>query len=225
METFKLANLTKPDLKRVVQLTEYGIGNYAWLEVEAIELSEAEHQQIATIRARLLNYQVHLMNEATIWARGTYPLLVLAEQGQIQAWAEVPVRATYSQFCIEGVADGVLGKCTSDMVEEPYLVMVEAKRGLEAQNPIAQVYGQLLVAARQNWETNHQPIQEIFGCYTIADSWTFLRADVGQLDTDQPTLHVAASREFGAKFEALAIVKLLKAIVARSLSISAGCNR
>ncbi len=225
METFKLANLTKPDLKRVVQLTEYGIGNYAWLEVEAIELSEAEHQQIATIRARLLNYQVHLMNEATIWARGTYPLLVLAEQGQIQAWAEVPVRATYSQFCIEGVADGVLGKCTSDMVEEPYLVMVEAKRGLEAQNPIAQVYGQLLVAARQNWETNHQPIQEIFGCYTIADSCTFLRADVGQLDTDQPTLHVEASREFGAKFEALAIVKLLKAIVARSLSISAGCNR
>lgn len=80
------------------------------------------------------------MNEATIWARGIYPLLLLAEQGNIEAWAGVAMRATYPQFEIEGIADGVLGKCVSGFIETPYLIVVEAKRGLEAPNRVYQLY-------------------------------------------------------------------------------------
>ncbi len=49
METFKLTSLTKPNLKRAVQLTEHGIGNYAWLAMEAVDLSEAEHQKFEAV--------------------------------------------------------------------------------------------------------------------------------------------------------------------------------
>jgi len=40
------------------------------------------------------------------------------------------LRATYPQFEIDGVADGVLGKCVSGLLETPFLVVIEAKRGL-----------------------------------------------------------------------------------------------
>jgi hypothetical protein len=65
------------------------------------------------------------------------------------------------------------------MMESPYIVVVETKRGIDNQNPLFQLYGQLLAAAHLNWENEnqeHSP-QEIFGCYTIADSWTFVRAN------------------------------------------------
>jgi hypothetical protein len=73
--------------------------------------------------------------------RGIYPLLLLAKKGNIQAWAEVILQAQYSNFELEGIADGVLAKCVSGFVEVPYLVVVEAKRGLESQNPLYQLYG------------------------------------------------------------------------------------
>jgi hypothetical protein len=50
------------------------------------------------------------MNEATVWARAIYPLLMQAERDAVRAWAQVPLRATYPTFEISGVVDGVLGK-------------------------------------------------------------------------------------------------------------------
>jgi hypothetical protein len=61
--------------------------NWHWLNVAAIFLNEAEQQELQRLRLRLWNHRTLLMNEATIWARGIYPLLSLAEQGNIQAWA------------------------------------------------------------------------------------------------------------------------------------------
>ncbi len=58
-------------------------------------------------------------------------------------------------------------------------MVVEAKRGLESQDPCFQLYGRLLVAARLNWEDDQKSVQEVFGCYTISDSWTLMRA-IGQ---------------------------------------------
>ncbi|MFM5891127.1 MAG: hypothetical protein ACKOQS_23035 [Dolichospermum sp.] len=85
MEKITLSKISKADLKRIVYLQEQGINNYDWLNIEAVVLTEKEQQQINYLQSHLLNYDTHLMNEATIWARGIYPFLLLAEQGKIQA--------------------------------------------------------------------------------------------------------------------------------------------
>ncbi|BAP55375.1 hypothetical protein THII_1078 [Thioploca ingrica] len=215
MEKLILSTLSLPILKQWVNLNEYGIADYDWLNVEAISLSETEQQELQRLRLRLLNHRTLLMNEATIWARGIYPLLLLAEQGNIEAWAGVAMRATYPQFEIEGIADGVLGKCVSGFIETPYLIVVEAKRGLEAQNPVYQLYGQLLVAAHLNWENNPEEPQEIFGCYTIADSWSFIRAEVNGMMADRPSMQIESSRQYAEQYDAETIAKILKGIVSK----------
>jgi hypothetical protein len=95
--------------------------------------------------------------------------------------------------------------------------MIETKRGVEAQNPIFQLYGELLAAAWMNWKQNQRDIQEVFGCYTIADSWTFLRAEVSQIRSDRPVLSIECTREYNERLEIVTILKLLKQIVARQM--------
>jgi hypothetical protein len=51
-----------------------------------------------------------------------------------------------------------------------FLVVVEAKRGIEDSDPIPQLYGEMLAAARLNWQLDQQESQVIFGCYAIADT-------------------------------------------------------
>jgi hypothetical protein len=215
MEKLTLSTLSSLTLKQWVNLDEYGIANYDWLNVDAILLDEEEQQELRRLQSRLKRSRMHLMNEATIWARGIYPLLSLAEQGNIQAWTAVAMSAKYPQFEIEGIADGVLGKCVSGLIELPYLIVVEAKRGLEAQNPLYQLYGQLLVAAHLNWEKNQTEPQEIFGCYTIADSWSFIRAEIDGMTADRPTMQIEFSGEYAEQYDAETIVKILKSIVGK----------
>ena len=87
MEKLTISGLSKSDFKGLIEMKEQGIDTYEWLRVDAITLTADEQQQLEKIESRLLNYDTHLMNEATIWARGIYPLLVLAEKSDIQAWA------------------------------------------------------------------------------------------------------------------------------------------
>jgi hypothetical protein len=56
------------------------VQSYPWLQVEGITLTESEQRELQIIQSRLMNLKVHLLNEATIWARAIYPLLLLAEQ-------------------------------------------------------------------------------------------------------------------------------------------------
>ncbi|NJR71439.1 MAG: hypothetical protein HC771_24590 [Synechococcales cyanobacterium CRU_2_2] len=140
-------------------------------------------------------------------------MLLIAEQGNVRAWSEVPLQARYSSFEAEGIADGVLGRSVAGRLEAPYLIVVETKRGIENQNPIFQLYAQLLAAARLNWELNGREPQILFGCYTIADSWTFVRAVVSDIEGAQPTLQVEASREYRETSDAEIILKILKGIV------------
>jgi len=218
MEKLVLSKVSLSDLKRLIHLQETNTLSQSWNQIDSILLTDHEQQQLQEIKSRLVNYHTHLMNEATIWARGIYPLLLLAEQGVIQAWAQVPLQALYTHFEAEGIADGVLGKSVSGRLDCPYLVVVETKKGIEGQNPIFQLYGQLLAAAHLNWEDNGKDPQEIFGCYTIADIWTFVRAEIEGLNSDQPTMRVETTREYAEQYDAETILKILKWVVTKSIN-------
>ncbi len=218
MQKFKISSLSLADLETIVTLQEVSGSHFDWEAIDSIELTDDEQADVNRLQKRLQNTQLHLFNEATIWARAIYPLLLLVEQTNIQVWAEVNLRGEYAQFEIEGIADGVIGRSVVGRITTPYLVMIETKRGVEAQNPIFQLYGELLAAAWMNWKHNQRDTQEVFGCYTIADSWTFLRAEVSQIQSDRPVLSIECTREYNERLETVTILKLLKHIVARQIA-------
>jgi hypothetical protein len=215
MEKLIFSKISLADLKPLVNLQHKGIATYQWTQVDSFPLTDHELRQLQDIKSHLFNCDTQLMNEITIWARAIYPLLLLAEQGDIQAWGGVTLQARYAKFELEGIADGVLAKCEAGWVTIPYLVVVETKKGVEGQNPVFQLYGQLLVAAHLNWENDPRPQQEVFGCYTIADTWKFVRAEIEGIDTDIPTMRLEYSREYTEKYDAETILKILKSIVAK----------
>jgi hypothetical protein len=213
MPQLLLSKIKPAELKSLIAIQEHGIAPYAWLQTEAFALSAIDQQQIQQLQNRLLNERTLLMNEATVWARAIYPLLLLAEQDSIQAWAEVELSAQFKNFSISGIADAVVGRCIEGELKKPYLIVVEAKRGLEAENPKYQLYGQMLAAAHLNWENSAEDPQVIFGCYTVADTWTFIRGKVSGFDSDKPCLDLESSRDYMEKLEAGSILKILKGIL------------
>lgn len=128
MKSLKFSELTASDIRSIATVRELGTAPYAWTAIDHIALTNTEQIQIDSITSRLLYYKTSLMNEATIWARAIYPLLVLAEQGDIQAWAEVPMRARYPHVELYGLVDGVLGRGITGVIESPYLIVMEAKK-------------------------------------------------------------------------------------------------
>jgi hypothetical protein len=216
MEKLTFSTATLATLKRLVQLEETD-GVELWQDVSQVELTDREQLQLEIIQSYLVREKLHLFNEATLWARAIYPLLMIAEQKNIRAWSEVPLSASYSKFEVDGIADGAIGRSVAGRLESPYLVVIETKRGIENQNPLFQLYVQLLAAAKLNWEKDHQAMQEIFGCYTIADSWTFVRAEVSDIEADRPHLKVESSSEYAEKSDAITILKILKSIVLKSI--------
>ncbi len=210
-----MEQLSLEDIQHQVQLMSRGLGDYAWLNVEDVALGERDQLQLQLLQERLLTTRTQLLNEATTWARVIYPLLLLAEQDRIQAWSEVALSAQYARFSLEGIADGVLGPSIDGYLQTPYLVVVEAKKGLDASNPQFQLYGQMLAAAWMNWKSSGQEPQEIFGCYTISDSWTFFRGEVRGFEQEKPEFILESSREFSERLEAEIILKLLKKMTRR----------
>ena len=57
--------------------------------------------------------------------------------------------------------------------------------------------------------------QEIFGCYTMADVWKFMRAEVEGIDSEKPIIRIEYSREYAQKNEPEIILKILKGIVCK----------
>jgi len=209
---FKFSDININEIKQCVELIE-DAPVYNWDDTAAIILNEREIWLIKEIVDRIYDLPIHLLNEATIWARAIYPLLLLSETKTIRIWSELLLSCQYQNFSLEGIVDGVLGKTYSGRMDEPYLVVIEAKRGIEANNPVAQSYAQLLTAARLNWEQDQKYLQVIFGCYTIADSWTFIRAEIEKIETNKPVMRVTTSREYVEKLEAEQIARILKHIV------------
>lgn len=213
------SELTLSTIRQIVNLHELGVVPEHWEQMVS-SLSATEELHLQMITKHLVNYQLTLMNEATIWSRAVYPLLLLAETNPIQAWAQVLLKATYPAFALEGAVDGVLGNALAGTIDAPYLIVVEAKRGLEAQNPQYQLYGSILAAAWQNQQQTPRPAQEIYGCYTIGDTWTFVQAIVTDMETAKPALQVLYSREYTERLEGARILQILKYIVQHFLKIN-----
>jgi len=213
MPKFIFSELSKDNLKSIVKIDEKGVVPDRWAKMSS-SYTPQEKDKINLIQSYLKYHRLNLMNEATLWARAIYPLLMLAEQDNIEAWAEVPLNSKYPHFELDGIVDGILGDSRSGMIEAPYLVVIEAKRSLEAKLPLFQVYGAMLAAAWLNWQqTPSTTEQEIFGCYTISDNWTFIRGIVSDFEADYPMMQLEFSPEYFQRLEAETILQILKFIV------------
>jgi hypothetical protein len=136
---------------------------------------------------------------------------VLAERRGIYAFALVPLAAKFDDVEIRGEADGALAAGANAEPGTPYVVIIEAKRGVGATEPVSQLLGAMLCAARRN-ERDGEPAEEIYGVYTIADVWTFVRVRIDWAGP-KPVMRVLASDEYVEKTEAPTILAILDAIV------------
>lgn len=214
MQRYKFSELTFDLVKRIVNVREE-LGAVNW-QPASLPLSE-QHAGIVSFRKQLLQKKpVRRLNEATVWSKAIYPLLELVERDSFAAWAQVELRGEFLNFTLEGIVDGVIGTERISSLSAPYLVVMEAKKEVEAKDPQPQLYGAMLAAAKLNWDEKKVEPQTIYGCYTIGDSWTFLRGKVEQIETERPTFYIEASRDFIERFEAETILGILKAIVAEN---------
>ena len=213
MQTYTLSQLTEETLKTLVTLREVDGTTETWENMQ-IALTAEENMIIDYLIKSDAQQHLPILNEATLWGRAIYPMLRLAEQGHIRAWANVPLKATYPTFTLEGEADGALAPSVGGRIQPPYLVVHEAKRGVNAPNPQFQLYGEMLAAAWLNYETDAKEAHRIFGCYTIVDDWTFVRGLVSEMETEKPTLNIEFSPRYKGTTDAEYIVQLLKFIVA-----------
>ena len=217
MGTYIFSQLTEETLETLVTFKEKYTPPTEWENMQ-VALTAEESRRLDDIKSTLYRRHLVTMNETTLWARAIYPMLVLAEQSYIQAWSGVPLKAAYPTFALEGEADGVLAPVIGGHIRPPYLVVSEAKRGIHAPDPRFQLYGEMLAAARLNWERDANPEQEIFGCYTVNDSWAFVRGTVSDIETDKPTFTLEFSPVYNGIWDAEHIVQLLKFIVAKHLA-------
>jgi hypothetical protein len=211
MKTCAFNALTTALLAEVATIRHQPSAPGFWEELARKEIPASDAAALELVTSKLLYYRAQRVNEATIWARAIYPLLVLAERGTVRAWSVVPLAATFDDVELRGEADGALAVSIDEEVGTPYLVVIEAKRGIAGTDPMPQLLGAMLCSARLNDEGGH-PAPEVFGCYTIADVWTFVH---GRIDFRQakPAMTVTASREYAEKIEAKTILAILASIV------------
>ncbi len=215
------SELSKDNLKSIVKIDEKGVVPEKWAKMSSkYTQTSQDKEKINLIQSSLKYHRLNLMNEATLWARAIYPLLMLAEQGSIEAWAEVSLKSKYPHFELDGIVDGILGDCHSGMIDIPYLVVIEAKRSLESKLPQFQVYGAMLAAAWLNWQETQKTEQEIFGCYTIGDNWTFIHGIVSDFEADYPVMTLEFSPEYFQRLEAETILQILKFIIKEQINSS-----
>lgn len=215
MSTLSFEQLTVEHIARITPLEARPLTTVPWEAFEATPLTPEQEQQLAWVSARLRTFHTTRANESTLWARAIYPLLVLAEQGDVRAWSQVTLRATFpvdgGEVELVGVADGVLAR-ESGLGGEPrppLLLVVEAKRAVDAVDPAPQLLGALYIALHGAQEARGARVS--YGCYTVGDTWTFARAT--RTADAAPRVTVDWSREYTERNEAAAILRILSAIV------------
>ncbi len=217
MCTYTFSQLTEEVIHALVTLDEEDGALEEW-QSRQIALTDDEHRRLEDIKSTLHHRHIVVMNEATLWSRAIYPILMLAEQGRVSAWSGVPLKAAYPAFVLEGEVDGALAPATGGRIRPPYLIVHEAKRGLNAPDPLYQLYGEMLAAARINSAQDSAAEQEIFGCYTINETWAFVRGTVSEMESEKPTFAAEFAPVYHGILEAEQIVQLLKFIVAKQIT-------
>ncbi len=215
--TLPFGELTSDTIEALVALRTQPEQPEFWDELARGELLPQDQAFLAAVVARLEHFPAHRANEATTWARAIYPLLTLAEQGNIRAFAEVPMSAKIGDTELSGIADGALALGISADARAPFVVVIEAKRGVRATDPLPQLLGALLCASSLNQRAG-QAVPS-FGVFTIADIWTFARAMcTPAIEGGKVQMTVTLSREYAERTEATAIVRILQSLVAQALA-------
>lgn len=219
MTKLNLSQVTLDDLQQLVELTDDGIQDAPWSGWATIPLSDHDLHAADEIMGRLRRFDATLVNEATIWGRVVYPMLMLAETDGVQAWSQVPLHANVGGVELIGVLDGAIGRPIAGVLDVPWLLVVEAKRGVDATSPQWQLYGEMLAAAAAHARRRPRPVHEIHGCMTVADVFKFVRAEVRFATGGKPGVAITSSREFTAKTEAREVLATLKAAVRHGLTM------
>jgi hypothetical protein len=214
MKTYAFNQLNATNLQEIATIRYELAEPRVWEELARRPIGEVERAALSPIVAKLRDFGLHLANEATVWARAIYPLLALAERRGIFAFALVPLAARFDDVEIRGEADGALAASVNAEPGPPYLVVIEAKRGLGATEPVSQLLGAMLCAALRN-PRDGKPREEMFGVYTIADVWTFVRAHI-DWSQPRPAMSVLTSGEYVEKLEAATILAILESIIDRN---------
>jgi hypothetical protein len=213
MKTYAFNALTTPVLAEIVDIQREPSAPAFWDELGRRELGERDRVALGIFTDKLLYYKAHRVNEATIWARAIYPLLMLAERGTIRAWSEVPLGGTFGDVWIHGEADGALAGDLDGESGPPYVVVVGARRGAPDTDSMARLLGAMLCAARMNERGGHGG-DEVFGVHTDVDVWTFVRGRVSFRE-HRPAMGVLTSGGYIEKHEAATILAILESIAAR----------
>ncbi|MDP3207853.1 MAG: hypothetical protein Q8M65_01770 [Rhodoglobus sp.] len=222
MTKLSLASVTLDDLSALARLESRDLDTSPW-DASVEPLDDSTTEQLRYLATKLAATRSTTLNEATIWSRAIYPLLELAETDQVRAWAEVPLAARdpYSETEIAGIVDGVLAVegVLAGAPGVPFLLVVEAKRGMDGVDPRPQLIGALLAVLWSELVRGGSDAAESFGCFTVGDIWTFVRAEarVGTAGGAGPRLGVTLSwsREYAERTEALVILRALRHIARR----------
>jgi len=225
MTKLALASVTLDDLARLAVLESRGTTESPW-DGASEPPDEGALVQLRYLTAKLAEARPVLLNEITLWARAIYPLLELAEIGNVRAWGGVALAARdpYSDTELAGVVDGVLAPeegVLAGTPGQPFLLVIETKRGVDATDPRPQLFAAILAVlwtrlgrARAG---DDGPV-EVFGCFTVSDTWTFVHAEATlRPEGSHPRLGVTLSwsREYTERVEADAILRVLRWITRR----------
>jgi hypothetical protein len=226
MTKHALATVTLDDLAGLAVLESRGTTESPW--DSAVEPpDEGAQVQLRYLTAKLAEAHPILLNEITLWARAIYPLLELAETGNVRAWGGVALAARdpYSDAELSGVVDGVLAPeqgVLAGTPGQPFLLVIETKRGVDATDPRPQLFAAMLAVLWTRLgggRAGKDPV-EVFGCFTVSDTWTFVHAEATvRPEGSHPRLGVTLSwsREYTERVEAAAILQVLRWITRRSL--------
>jgi hypothetical protein len=199
-----------------------------WSSLAKTPLTDQERADLDALRRRLAFTSTSRANEATLWARAIYPLLMVAEVDDVRAWSQVALSVVVrgaglrglgdEPLRLHGIVDGALAVDAAGQPVAPFFLVVEAKRALDAVDPLPQLQGAMLTVALQRLEDQPDRAHDVFGCFTIGDAWTFVRGRFARgVDADgrgEVGADYHPSRELSEHAEADTIASILKAVVA-----------
>src|SRR5690349_992487 len=136
MRKFRFAQRSRAELESLVKLDERGIRKQPWEELGQAEITPAGQQHSDRVTTGLGRAAPGMVNEATVWGRAIFPLLFLPAPYDIVAQAEVPLSARFGDVELAGNADGAFGTPIAGELRAPFLIVVEAKRGIEGYSPV-----------------------------------------------------------------------------------------